>query len=91
MLPTWNVTNHREGMEIIVNVTEKCDEELRQKLLLLLINKATQRAAMYTGKSRSSILRLRRKHRERNATNPTQLLKSSGKQRGKRSRNAVCG
>jgi hypothetical protein len=36
---------------------------------------------MYTGKSRSSVLRIRRKHRERNATNPTQLLKSPGKKR----------
>jgi hypothetical protein len=55
-------------MEIIANVIEKCDEESRQKRLLLLINKATERAAMYTGKSWSSILRIRRKHRERNAT-----------------------
>jgi hypothetical protein len=44
---------------------------------------------MYTRKSRSSILRIRRKHRERNATNPTQLLKSPGKKRGKHSRDVV--
>jgi hypothetical protein len=44
---------------------------------------------MYTGKSRSSILRIRRKHTERNATNPTQLLKSLGRKRGKLSRNVV--
>jgi hypothetical protein len=56
---------------------------------LLPINKETERAAMYTGKSRSSILRIRRKHGERNATNPTQLLKSPGKNRGKRSRDVV--
>jgi hypothetical protein len=76
-------------MEIIANVIEKCYEESRQKLLLLPINKATERATMYTGKSRSSILRIRRKYWERNATNPTQLLKSPGKKRGKRSRNVV--
>jgi hypothetical protein len=76
-------------MEIIANVIKKCDEESRQKLLLLPINKATERAAMYTGISRSSILRIRRKHRERNATNATQLLKSPGKNRGKRSCNVL--
>jgi hypothetical protein len=56
---------------------------------LLPINKAKERAAMYTGKFRSSVLRIRRKHREINATNSTQLLKSPGKKRGKRSRNVV--
>jgi hypothetical protein len=76
-------------MEIMTNVTEKCDEESFQKRLLLPINKATERAALYTGKSRSSILRIWRKHRERNATNPTKLLKSPGKRRGKRSRDVV--
>jgi hypothetical protein len=76
-------------MEIIANVIEKCDDESRQKRLLLPINKATERAAKYTGKSRSSILRIRRNHRERNATNPTQLLKSPGKNRGKLARNVV--
>jgi hypothetical protein len=76
-------------MEIIANVIEKCDEKSRQKRLLLPINKATERAAMYRGKSRSSILRIRRKHRERSATNPTQLLKSPGRKRGKRSRDVV--
>jgi hypothetical protein len=89
MPPPWNVTIHREGMEIIANVIEKCDEESRQKRLLLPINKATERAAMYTRKSWSSILRIRRKHKERNATNLTQLLKSPGKKRGKRSCNVV--
>jgi hypothetical protein len=44
---------------------------------------------MYTGKSAPSILRIRRKHKERNATNPTQHLKSPGKKRGKRSRNVM--
>jgi hypothetical protein len=62
---------------------------ITSKRLLLPINKATERAAMYTVKSRSSILRIRRKHRERNATNPTQLLKSPGKKAWKRSRNVV--
>jgi hypothetical protein len=76
-------------MEIIANVIEKCDEESRQNVLLLPISKATERAAMYTGKSRSFILRIWRKHTERNATNPTQLLKSPGKKRGKLSRNVV--
>jgi hypothetical protein len=33
-------------MEIIANVIEKCDEELRQKRLLLPINKATERASV---------------------------------------------
>jgi hypothetical protein len=51
MSPPWNLTIHREGMEIIANLIEKCDEESRQKRLLLLINKATERAAMYMGKS----------------------------------------
>jgi hypothetical protein len=32
----------QEGMEIIANVIEKCDEKTRQKRLLLLINKATE-------------------------------------------------
>jgi hypothetical protein len=76
-------------MEIIANVIDKCDEESRQKRLLLPINKATERAAKYTGKYRSSILRIRRKHRERNVTNLTQLLKSPGKKRGKHSCNVV--
>jgi hypothetical protein len=76
-------------MEITANVIEKCDEESRQKRLLLPINKATEKAAMHTGKSLSSILRIRTKHMERNATNLTQLLKSPGKNRGKRSR--LCG
>jgi hypothetical protein len=35
---------------MIANVIEECDEESRQKRLLLPINKATERAAMYTGK-----------------------------------------
>jgi hypothetical protein len=53
MSPTRNVTIHREGMERIANVIANCDAESRQKPLLLPINKATERAAMYTGKSRS--------------------------------------
>jgi hypothetical protein len=44
MSAPWNVTVHREGMGIIANVNEKYVEESCQKLLLLLINKATQRA-----------------------------------------------
>jgi hypothetical protein len=76
-------------MEITANVIEKCDKESRQKRLLLPINKATGRAAMYTEKSKSSILRIRRKHWERNATNPTQLLRPPGKKRGKCSHNVV--
>jgi hypothetical protein len=52
MSPPRNVTIHREGMEITANVIEKCDEESRQKRLLLPTNKATERTAMYTGKSR---------------------------------------
>jgi hypothetical protein len=35
------------------------------------------------------MLRIRRKHKEKNATNPTQLRKSPGKKRGKHSRNVV--
>jgi hypothetical protein len=89
MSPPRNVAIHLEGMEIIANIIEKYDKESRQKQLLLPINKATERAAMYTGKSRSSVLRIRRKNRERKATNPTQLLKSPGKKRGKRSRDYV--
>jgi hypothetical protein len=41
-------------MEIIANIIEKCDEESRQRQLLLPINRATERAAMYTGESASS-------------------------------------
>jgi hypothetical protein len=62
MSPPQNVTVHREGMEFFENVIEKCDEESRQKQLLLASNKATERAAMYTGKSASSVLKIRRKH-----------------------------
>jgi hypothetical protein len=63
-------------MEIITNVIEKCDEESRQKQLLLPLKKAAERAAMYTGKSAASILRIRRKHKEKNANNPTQQYQS---------------
>jgi hypothetical protein len=41
-------------MEIVARVIEKC--ESHQKPLLLLINKATERAGMYMGKSPSCIL-----------------------------------
>jgi hypothetical protein len=44
----------------------------------LPINKATGRAAVYMGKSLSSILRTRRKHKKRNAIIPTQYLKLPG-------------
>jgi hypothetical protein len=57
------------------NASEKCDEEsCKKKHFLFLINKATERAAMYEGQSWSTILRIRRKHKQRNATNLTQLL-----------------
>jgi hypothetical protein len=56
---------------------------------MLPINKATERTAMYTEKSRSSTLIIRRKHKGRNANNATQLLRSPGKKRGKRKCNVV--
>jgi hypothetical protein len=54
MSPTRNVSIHWEGMEIVAYVIQKC--ESHQKPLLFLINKATERAGMYTGKSLSYIL-----------------------------------
>jgi hypothetical protein len=45
MSPPENATIHQEGMEVTC-----------QKVLLLVINKATKRVAMYMGESRSYIL-----------------------------------
>jgi hypothetical protein len=56
---------------------------------LLPISKATQRAAIYTGKSPSPILRIGEKHKARNVTNLTHHLKSPGKKRRKHSYNIV--
>jgi hypothetical protein len=47
MSPPWNVTIHWEGMEIIANVVEKCEEESHQIRLFSPINKGTERLAMY--------------------------------------------
>jgi isocitrate/isopropylmalate dehydrogenase len=84
-----NVTIHQDGIEKIENAIEKCDEESCKNQLLFLINKATERAAMYTGQPRTSILRIRRKHKQRNANNLTQLFKSPGKKKQIRSYNIV--
>jgi hypothetical protein len=78
-------------MEIIANGIETCDEEARQKLPLVPISKATERADMYTGISRLTILRIQRKRGERNARSPDQLLKSPDKKTRKGTRNVVCG
>jgi 4-hydroxy-L-threonine phosphate dehydrogenase PdxA len=56
MSPPRNVTIHREGIEIIANAIEKCDEESRQKRLFLPINKATERAAMYNVHGEISVI-----------------------------------
>jgi hypothetical protein len=68
MSPPWNATIQWWDMEIITNLIEKRDKEPHQKqLLLLLSNKTTEMAKMLTGKSQSSILRINRKHEQRNA------------------------
>jgi hypothetical protein len=48
MLPAQNVIIHWEGMEIVASAIDKCDEESHQ-IQLLLINKATERVAVYMG------------------------------------------
>jgi hypothetical protein len=69
MSPPRNVTIQWWDMEIIANLIEKRDKEPHQKQLLLLpSNKTTERAKMFTGKSQSSILSIRKKHKQRNAT-----------------------
>jgi hypothetical protein len=80
-----NDTTGREGKDITASLTDKCDEESCKQPLLLPINKATERAAMHAGKFRSSVLGLRRKEKEKNLTDPAQLLVSPGKKTGKRS------
>ena len=90
MLAPQHKTFPNTAKEIIGNVTQTCNEEARQKQLLVLISQAMERGVLYTGKSRSPILRIRRQHRERNATNPDQLLKSPVKKRQKGNRKIVC-
>jgi hypothetical protein len=53
-------------MEVIINLFEKHDEDIK-KQLLLPINKATDRAKMFTGKSQPPMCRIRRKHKQMNA------------------------
>jgi hypothetical protein len=49
MSPPWDETVHWEGTEIPANIIEKCDEETRQKQLLLT-NRASQKTATNTDK-----------------------------------------
>lgn len=77
-MPPQNVIIHQEGKKNVANVIKKCDEESHKKLLLLPINKATEWAAVYVGKPLSSILRTRRRHKERTTTIQTQHLKLPG-------------
>ena len=65
---------HHQDMKIIANNIQICDENTRQKCLLVMISQASERAVIYTGKSRSVILRIQRKHRYRNATNPSMFF-----------------
>jgi hypothetical protein len=51
MTPPQNVTIRPEGKRNVANIIKKCDEESHQTGLLLPINKATERAAVYLGKS----------------------------------------
>jgi hypothetical protein len=90
MLAPQHKTFPNTAKEIIANVTQTCNEEASQKQLLVLISQATERGVLYTGKSQSPILRIRRQHRKRNATNPDQLLKSPVKKRQKGNRKVVC-
>jgi len=81
--PPQHKTIPHNAKEIIANVTQTCNEETRQKQLLVLISQAMESGVTYKGKSWSTILRIQGQHRESNATNPDQLLKSSGKKRQK--------
>ncbi|KAJ8869634.1 hypothetical protein PR048_028627 [Dryococelus australis] len=49
-----------EGREIIYTVIEKCDDEVKQRVLSLLVNQATRRAAFYSGVGVTTIKQIRK-------------------------------
>jgi hypothetical protein len=53
----YNTVIHSKDREIIRTVIECCDEDAGSKCLLLPIQKATARAAKYTGVSEASVMR----------------------------------
>jgi hypothetical protein len=52
----FNKVIHSKEREIIRSVIACCDKKARNKCLFVNLNKATERAARYTGVSRSSVL-----------------------------------
>jgi hypothetical protein len=71
----FNEVIHSKEREIIRSVFACCDEEARNKCLLVNLNKATEIAARYTGVSRSSVLRIRKLAAE----HPNEALRFSTK------------
>jgi hypothetical protein len=73
----FNKVIHSKERDIIRSVIACYDEEARNECLLVNLNKATERAARYTGVSRSSVLRIRKQA----AGRPNEALRSPTKKR----------
>lgn len=74
-------TLHHEAREVIANVIKICDEEAANKAFKLPITSKTERAALYTGVGRSTIVRIRKENEERMRNDPQKPLSSPGKKR----------
>jgi hypothetical protein len=66
---------HSKQRELIGHIIQCCDKEASEEGLLVLINKATERAARYCNVSRSSIKKIRKESSSR----PNEALGTPGK------------
>ena len=80
--------NRRKGQtlrsgarEIILNVTQRCEEEAINKAFKIPLHAPTKRAAFYTGVGETTIKKIKREHQDRMQNEPDALLKSPGKKR----------
>ncbi|PNF33229.1 hypothetical protein B7P43_G11383 [Cryptotermes secundus] len=86
----WHGTIHSEAREVIANIVEICNEEELSKHLLLLLPKATERAAVYAGVSYATVKNIRKEDKKRKENDANRWLQSPGKKRRHISRSVVC-
>jgi hypothetical protein len=74
VLKISNKVIHSKGRGTIRRVIGRCDEEAQNKCLHVSIQKATESAAYYTGVSRATINRIRKRSKE----NPNEPQETPG-------------